>query len=145
MRGAPVFEEGGIQLCVDLSENVSLEKETEVSRMVSKEKGTTAAGVVENSTLNPKHTKRYVKSHPMITIGSRSRAKESASDGQLKDLKNRNSKASYGTWNVDEEVAKVLETGAALRFDFNGNEEEIVEVVSSRKREDEKRMEGQDS
>ncbi|KAK2657469.1 hypothetical protein Ddye_010521 [Dipteronia dyeriana] len=40
-------------------------------------------------------------------------------------------------WDLEEEVAKVLETGATLGFDFNGNEVEITEIVAAREREDE--------
>lgn len=43
-------------------------------------------------------------------------------------------------WNTEEKVAKVIETGAALGFDYNGQEEEIVEYVTLRKREDEDRV-----
>ncbi|KAK2642950.1 hypothetical protein Ddye_024713 [Dipteronia dyeriana] len=40
-------------------------------------------------------------------------------------------------WDLDEEVTRVLETGAALGLDFNGNEVEISRIVNSMKREDE--------
>ena len=44
---------------------------------------------------------------------------------------------------MEEEITKVVETGAAWGFDFNGNEEEIYKVVSAREREDEARLSGQ--
>ncbi|KAK3189742.1 hypothetical protein Dsin_029303 [Dipteronia sinensis] len=44
-------------------------------------------------------------------------------------------------WELDEEVAKVLEIGAALGFDFNKNEDDIVEYVTLREKEDEARKE----
>ena len=41
---------------------------------------------------------------------------------------------------AEEEITKVLETGAALGFDFNGREEEISQVISIMEREDEERV-----
>ncbi|KAI9160455.1 hypothetical protein LWI28_008226 [Acer negundo] len=43
------------------------------------------------------------------------------------------------SWNTEEKVAKVVETGVALGFDYNGYENEIVEYLSLREREDEVR------
>ncbi|KAK4843572.1 hypothetical protein QYF36_010108 [Acer negundo] len=43
------------------------------------------------------------------------------------------------SWNTEEKVAKVVETGVALGFDYNGHENEIVEYLSLREREDEVR------
>ncbi|KAI9162211.1 hypothetical protein LWI28_024947 [Acer negundo] len=40
-------------------------------------------------------------------------------------------------WILEEEVTKVIETGAALGIVFNGREAEIIEFLSSGKREDE--------
>ena len=39
-------------------------------------------------------------------------------------------------WNLEEEVTKVLETGPTLGFDFNENEEEVTNIMSTRERED---------
>ncbi|KAI9161381.1 hypothetical protein LWI28_016829 [Acer negundo] len=51
------------------------------------------------------------------------------------------SQANNVIWDLEEEIAKLMETRVALGFDFNGNENEIIEVVSSREKEDEERME----
>ncbi|KAK1551224.1 hypothetical protein Q3G72_032272 [Acer saccharum] len=40
------------------------------------------------------------------------------------------------SWNFDNEVAKVIEVGVALGFDFNGNEVEIGEKIANREKED---------
>ncbi|KAK1553731.1 hypothetical protein Q3G72_002783 [Acer saccharum] len=45
------------------------------------------------------------------------------------------------SWNTEEEVAKVIEVGADLGFDYNGNEDEIVEYLSLREKEDDDREE----
>ena len=44
------------------------------------------------------------------------------------------------SWNLDNEVAKVIEVGVALGFDFNGNEVEIGEKIATREKEDEALM-----
>ena len=46
-------------------------------------------------------------------------------------------------WNLVDEVAKVIETGKALGFDFNGREEEISVIVAIREEEDEERIKPQ--
>ncbi|KAI9160744.1 hypothetical protein LWI28_011158 [Acer negundo] len=40
-------------------------------------------------------------------------------------------------WNLDDKVAKVIETGEALGFDFDGREEEISVIVAIREEKDE--------
>ena len=48
--------------------------------------------------------------------------------------------SSQSGWSLEMEVAKILEVGAALGFDFNGNEGEIGEILSRREKEDEDRL-----
>ncbi|KAK4840691.1 hypothetical protein QYF36_015822 [Acer negundo] len=43
------------------------------------------------------------------------------------------------SWNTEEEVAKVVQTGAALGLDYNGLENEIVEYLSLKETEEEGR------
>ncbi|KAI9201587.1 hypothetical protein LWI28_025649 [Acer negundo] len=43
------------------------------------------------------------------------------------------------SWNTEEEVTKVVEIGAELGFDYNGQEDEVVEFVTMRENEDEER------
>ncbi|KAK3194729.1 hypothetical protein Dsin_026039 [Dipteronia sinensis] len=42
-------------------------------------------------------------------------------------------------WNLDEEVAKIIETGRVLGFDFNSREEEVKTFVARREMEDKER------
>ena len=37
------------------------------------------------------------------------------------------------TWNLEDEVAKVLEKGLALGFNFCGKKQELVEIIARRK------------
>ena len=43
-------------------------------------------------------------------------------------------------WNLEEEIAKVIETGVALGFDFGGKEKTIKEELSRREKEDDDRV-----
>ncbi|KAK0574714.1 hypothetical protein LWI29_027852 [Acer saccharum] len=42
-------------------------------------------------------------------------------------------------WNLDEEVAKIIETWVALGFDFNGRDDKVAMILARRKTEDEER------
>ncbi|KAI9186182.1 hypothetical protein LWI28_014499 [Acer negundo] len=44
------------------------------------------------------------------------------------------------SWNLEEEIAKVIETGVALGFNFNGKEKEIGGEVARREMEDEEKL-----
>ncbi|KAK1565552.1 hypothetical protein Q3G72_029415 [Acer saccharum] len=101
-----------------------------------------------------KHIDSSFKTHPMITRGVKSHSVFNSNKVKKKmviwniaeeitnffekgvamgvDLKNRGS-------SLDDKVSRIMETGAALGFDFNCNEDEIAEFVSSREKEDEAR------
>ena len=49
---------------------------------------------------------------------------------------------SDSSWNLEEEVTKVIEVGAALGVDFNSKEAEIREVIVRREKEDEDKLKG---
>ncbi|KAK1570876.1 hypothetical protein Q3G72_008432 [Acer saccharum] len=85
----------------------------EIARII--EKGV-ALGIVSNSR-NKNSTSKNVNKANRVSCGSEK-------DNSLE-------------WNLEEEVAKVLETGEALGFDFNGNEEEIYEIITDLERKDE--------
>ncbi|KAK1571324.1 hypothetical protein Q3G72_015128 [Acer saccharum] len=41
---------------------------------------------------------------------------------------------------LDIEITKVIETGAALGFDFQGKEQEVAEIIARKEKEDEERL-----
>ncbi|KAK3199272.1 hypothetical protein Dsin_022687 [Dipteronia sinensis] len=43
-------------------------------------------------------------------------------------------------WSLDEEIVKVLERGMALGFEFNGKKKELLEIINSRKKENDTRF-----
>ncbi|KAI9196583.1 hypothetical protein LWI28_025145 [Acer negundo] len=43
-------------------------------------------------------------------------------------------------WRLEEDVAKVIEVGRALGIDFNGKEQEMIEIISSKEKEDEEKL-----
>ncbi|KAK3218661.1 hypothetical protein Dsin_012631 [Dipteronia sinensis] len=73
----------------------------------------------------------------MKSIKVRERSTEADAIG---DKEGNISAADEERWNLEEEVAKAIEMGASLGLDFNGNEEEIIEIISLREEEDNARM-----
>ncbi|KAK0595949.1 hypothetical protein LWI29_011376 [Acer saccharum] len=51
-------------------------------------------------------------------------------------LNNKDSSRDNEPWFVKEEVTKVIEVGSALGIDFNGKEQEMIDILVSRERED---------
>ncbi|KAK3229710.1 hypothetical protein Dsin_001591, partial [Dipteronia sinensis] len=47
-----------------------------------------------------------------------------------------------GSWNLEEEIAKVIETRVTLIFDFKGAEQEMVQEIKRRELEDDSRLKG---
>ncbi|KAK0597159.1 hypothetical protein LWI29_022326 [Acer saccharum] len=43
-------------------------------------------------------------------------------------------------WSLEEEIVKVLKKGMAIGFEFNGKKKELLEIINSRKKEDDRRF-----
>ncbi|KAK1582035.1 hypothetical protein Q3G72_011261 [Acer saccharum] len=63
----------------------------------------------------------------------RQRILEGIEEGEIAEI-------STPSWVMDEEVAKIMETGVALGFDFNGSEMEVSQVLRTMENEDEARI-----
>ncbi|KAK3223404.1 hypothetical protein Dsin_010429 [Dipteronia sinensis] len=72
-----------------------------------------------------------LKSHCMKT---RSSSVHDKIQYQIREFKNK-----VG-WSLEEEIVKVLEKGMALGFDFNGKKKELLEIINSRKKENDTRF-----
>ncbi|KAI9165982.1 hypothetical protein LWI28_024068 [Acer negundo] len=61
----------------------------------------------------------------------RGRSQNSNENGQ-----NRGGGVSESSWNLEEEVTKVIEVGMVVGFDFNGKEHEVREEIAKREKQD---------
>ncbi|KAK3198971.1 hypothetical protein Dsin_022386 [Dipteronia sinensis] len=69
----------------------------------------------------------------MVVIRAMTTHKSSIKENQIVRIDNDH-------WDIEEEIAKVVETGTALGFDFSNNEKEMVEVITSRETNDKTRF-----
>ncbi|KAK0586415.1 hypothetical protein LWI29_006497 [Acer saccharum] len=78
-----------------------------------------------------------VKKHGMQTRNSAIRQSQDQADSLNLTQQKRRPKLS---WNLEDEIAKVIETGVALGFNFNNREKEIGEEIARRELEDKEKM-----
>ncbi|KAK0599062.1 hypothetical protein LWI29_001961 [Acer saccharum] len=74
-----------------------------------------------------------VKPHCMKTRNHKAGKKEPQNEGVTIA---QSEKVCKGSWNLEEEIAKVIKMGVVLGFDFNDKEKELVKVLRRREKED---------
>ncbi|KAK1575338.1 hypothetical protein Q3G72_004588 [Acer saccharum] len=99
------------------------------------EEGEVQATVVTKSKGRKKT--QAVKKHGMQTRNTAIRQSQDQANSLNLTQQKRRPKLS---WNLEDEIAKVIETGVALGFNFNNREKEIGEEIARRELEDKEKM-----
>ncbi|KAK0583469.1 hypothetical protein LWI29_037316 [Acer saccharum] len=104
------------------------------TNLISVEEGDIGLGL--GSSIRPKkgRGKRSCYSSKKHGKMTRSSSVHDKTQHQLREVKNK-----VG-WCLEEEIVKVMEKGMALGFEFNGKKKELLEIISSRKKENDTRF-----
>ncbi|KAK3221461.1 hypothetical protein Dsin_008486 [Dipteronia sinensis] len=116
-----------------------------ISRVGEGDEMSTSSGQVEVEDTEADISKRWKRRKEMVSVkkhGMRTR------NGKLREKQDqakmtndpRNGDETKIMWNLDDEVAKVIETGVALGFDFNRAEREVEIEVARREIEDQGKL-----